>query len=148
MAEGLGHICFNLGKVLRRIQAYYQQCLAPFGLTVSQFFVLGALYDRDGVSFSELSERVAVDASTLTGIIDRMERNGFVERRPDPEDRRVVRIFLTPKAKEVATQVMPFADRLDANIRKLFPREQMEVFEAVLAKLAEVPDLGEGETSS
>ncbi len=140
MSDGIAHICFNLGKVLRRIQAYYQQRLAPFELTAPQFFVLVALCNEDGVSFSELAEKVAVDASTLTGIIDRMERNSFVERRPDPEDRRVIRIFLTSKAEEIAPQVMPFANQLDANIGSFFPEEQFEIFERVLAQLAEIPE--------
>lgn len=137
MNDARRHICFNLGKVMRRVYSYYQSRLAPYGLTPSQYFVFAALWCEDGVTLGDLGEKVALDASTLTGIIDRMEREGFVQRRPDPEDRRAIRVFLTDKAREVGGQVEPIATELDAELRALFSKEDMETFERVLHVLAE-----------
>ncbi|MEW6033802.1 MAG: MarR family transcriptional regulator [Chloroflexota bacterium] len=132
------HICFNLGRVMRRVQEYYKQRLEPYGLTPAQFFVFNALWSRDGMNLSELADEVSLDNSTLTGIIDRMEKGGFVVRRQDPDNRRATGVFLTPKAREVGPEIMKLADELDAILRRPFSREQMDSFETVLRELAEV----------
>src|ERR1700742_600100 len=73
-----------------------------YGLTGSQLLVLKMLEPRGQVSLSELSERIRAKNSTVTGIIDRMERDGGVVRRRSGEDRRVVYIELTSKGKKLA----------------------------------------------
>ena len=125
---------------MRRVYDYYEQRLLPFNLTTSQYFVLNALWMGDGVSVGELGERVSLDSSTLTGIIDRMERSGYAERRPNPEDRRSVLVFLTDKAHELSPRILEFADELDTTLREPFSQEEMQTFEQVLRTLAETPD--------
>ena len=137
MYDARKHICFNVGRVMRRVYDYYEQRLSPFGLTTPQYFVFNALWMGDGISIGELGERVYLDSSTLTGIIDRMERSGYVERQPNPEDRRSVLIFLTDRARELGPQILKFADELDATLRKPFSRGEIVAFEQVLRALAE-----------
>jgi len=140
MYDASNHICFNLGRVMRRVYDHYEKRLMPFGLTSPQYFVFNALWMGDGISIGELGERVALDTSTLTGIIDRMERNGYLQRRPNPDDRRSVLVFLTPKAHELGPRILEFADDLDATLRQPFSQEDMNTFERVLRALAESPD--------
>lgn len=140
MYDARKHICFNLGRVMRRVYNHYDQRLSPFGLTSPQYFVFNALWMGDGVSIGELGERVSLDTSTLTGIIDRMERNDYVERKPNPGDRRSVLVFLTPKARKVGPGILEFADELDATLKQPFSQEEMDVFERVLKSLAEMSD--------
>lgn len=137
MYDARKHICFNLGRVMRRVYDYYEQKLSAFGLTPPQYFVFNALWMGDGINIGELGDRVSLDGSTLTGIIDRMERNGFVERRPNPADRRSVLAYLTPKARELGPRILEFADELDDALRKPFSRREMNDFEKVLRTLAE-----------
>ena len=137
MYDASKHICFNLGRVMRRVYDYYDQRLSTFDLTPSQFFVFSALCMGDGITVGEIGERVYLDSSTLTGIIDRMERSGYVERRPNPADRRSVLVYLTPKARELSPRILEFADELDATLRKPFSRQEMKDFESVLRALAE-----------
>ena len=140
MDELSRYICFNLGRAIRRIHKYYEPKLSPFGLTPPQYFVFHILWMKDGISFSELGELVHLDNSTLTGIIDRMEKSGYVERRPNPEDRRSILIFLTSKAYELGPQILKIADELDDILRKPFSQEKMSTFEQVLKTLPEVFD--------
>ena len=137
MDEAREHICFNLGRVMRRVQDFYEKRLSPFGMTPSQFFVFNALWAADGVFMSELGERVCLDSSTLTGIIDRMERNGYVERRPNPDDRRSVLVFLTAMAQEQGVHILKFADELDAALREPYSVEEVGNFERVLKSIAD-----------
>ena len=138
MYDARKHICFNLGRVMRRVYDYYEQCLLPFGLTAPQYFVFNALWMGDGISIGELGERILLDSSTLTGVLDRMGRSGYVERRPNPDDRRSVLVFLTPKAQDQGPQILRFADELDATLKQSFSKEEMDTFERVLRALPEV----------
>jgi DNA-binding MarR family transcriptional regulator len=74
-----------------------------YGLTGSQLLVLKMLEPRGQLSLSDLSERIRAKNSTVTGIIDRMERDGLVVRRRSGEDRRVVYIELASKGKKLAS---------------------------------------------
>lgn len=137
MRDARKNICFNLGRVMRRVQDYYKHRLEPYGLTPPQLFVFNALWTEDGINLSELSDRVYLDNSTLTGIVDRMETSGLVVRRQDPANRRSVCVFLTPKAKEIGPQVLKLADELDELLRRPFSGAQMDNFEKVLRDLAD-----------
>lgn len=136
MYDARSHICFNLGRVIRRINRFYEERLAPFGLTPSQYLIFNVLWMEDGIGLGELGERVTLDAATLTGIIDRMEKSGYVERRPNPDDRRGVLVFLTLKAREIGPQILAFANELDCTLKKRFTPEEMAIFEKVLKSLA------------
>ena len=76
--------------------------------TMAQFDVLAQLSrGNDGITSIDLSRRLLVTAGNVTGMIDRMERDDLVERRPDPTDRRVTRVHLTEKGKQLAETVIP-----------------------------------------
>jgi DNA-binding MarR family transcriptional regulator len=129
------YICFNVGRVMRRVYEHYDSRLSPFNLTTPQYMVFNALWMGDGITIGELGQRVALDGSTITGILDRMEKNGYVERRPNAEDRRSALVYLTEKAREVGPRIISFADELDAAIRKNFSAKDMAIFERVLREL-------------
>lgn len=131
------HICFNLGRAMRLVYDHYEKRLAPFGLTSPQYFVFNALWMGDGISVGELGKRVSLDSSTLTGIIDRLEKTGYVERKINPDDRRSILIFLTDRAREVGPQILEFANELDAKLRQASSKNEMDTFERVLRALAE-----------
>jgi MarR family transcriptional regulator, organic hydroperoxide resistance regulator len=131
------YICFNVGRVMRKVYEHYDSRLSPFGLTTPQFMVFSALWMGDGITIGDLGQRVCLDGSTVTGILDRMEKNDYVERRPNAEDRRSALVFLTAKAKQIGPQIVKFADELDSSIRMQFNPGDMAVFERVLQELAE-----------
>jgi DNA-binding MarR family transcriptional regulator len=97
-------------------------------LTGPQLTVVKLLEQIGDLSLSELSERIRAQNSTVTGIIDRMEREGLVTRERSREDRRVVYIKLTPKGRKLAEEI---------------PVEPMVVFKGALESLTaqEVKDL-------
>jgi DNA-binding MarR family transcriptional regulator len=70
---------------------------------------LMSLWREDGLKMIDLGRRAGLEPSTMTGLLDRMERDGLVERRPDPADRRVLKIFLTATgagAKETVIRIV------------------------------------------
>ena len=100
-----------------------------------QFYVLSALAVREGIRFKDLAKSVDIDGSTLTGILDRMERGGYIERRDDPEDRRSLLVYLTGKARRVAPEIIELAIKLDREIRGQFEQGELKIFLEVLDRL-------------
>ena len=88
-----------LGKLIPCVSSvitrYFHQVVADHGLTRTSLGVLGALAVRDGLSHRELAEHVLLTPATLTPVVDALENSGDIRRDRDPEDRRVVRLYLT-----------------------------------------------------
>src|SRR5215210_4233725 len=86
----------RLARVYDKVQRRTQQHLRQFGLTPSQFDVLAQVGSAEGLCQQELAERLLVTKGNVTGLIDRMEQARLMVRRPDPKDRRIHRLELTP----------------------------------------------------
>lgn len=65
-----------------------------------------ALNLTNGLTQKELADKIFVDGSTLVPVLDKMEQNGLIERKPDPKDRRINRIFLTPKSESTVDSII------------------------------------------
>ncbi len=98
-------------KVMATADAFLragQKFFRPFGLTAAQYNVLNILAPRlDGVSQRELGDWLVVDRSNVTGLLDRLEKAGWVRRNDDPIDRRVYRVSLTPAGRKLWARVHP-----------------------------------------
>jgi len=129
------YICFKLNKVRRKIHRYYESKLAPFNITPVQFYVLSALWDKDAMKFKDLARRLDMDGSTLTGILDRMEKRGFIKRKEDPDDRRSILVCLTHKSMEIRPQMIEIAQDLDHEFRNKVPDEEFMMLLKVLDRL-------------
>src|SRR6185369_13299569 len=103
----------------------YGQVIEPLGLTVIEWYILRALYDQDGQHASELARAVGRAATSFTPILDKLQdrkdKKGLIERRPDPADRRAVRIYLTDEAHKIRDSVLNSAKQVDAHIQKQVP---------------------------
>jgi DNA-binding MarR family transcriptional regulator len=97
---------FLLAKAYQRAFSIFKQELAQYDLTPPQLGILRFLWQEDGMTQIELSEKCQVDRTTLGGLIDRLERNGLVERQRHPSDRRAHQIKLTAKGKELEEPLM------------------------------------------
>jgi len=109
--------------------------LAPYGLTTTQFFLLTALYEEDGIPISALAQKVALDKATLTGLLDRLERDGLAERKADRADRRAIRVYLTPKAESLRVKLTELYHQNNGMFLSLLTSEERDVFERTVAKL-------------
>ena len=92
-------LCFALVTAARNVVSIYRPVLEPLGLTHPQYLVMLALWERDGVTVSELGERLFLDSGTLTPLLKRLQAEGHVARLRDVQDERRVRISLTPQGR-------------------------------------------------
>jgi DNA-binding MarR family transcriptional regulator len=79
--------------------------LETLGLYRGQPSVLRALWEQEGLMHTDLAHRLQVQPATITKMLQRMEKAGFVERRPDPDDQRVSRVYLTEAGRSVQAGV-------------------------------------------
>lgn len=105
MISDLNQTDHLMGKLHRSLRRNYDRQLKNFGLTPCQFDVLFSLWGEDGIVLSELGRRVSRDSPTITGVVDRMEKKMLVKRTRDERDRRVVKVVLTPKGKNMQEQL-------------------------------------------
>jgi MarR family transcriptional regulator for hemolysin len=96
---------FALSDVARLLRTYANHKAAQFGMTRAQWVVLVRLDRSEGLKQCELAEILDVQPITLTRLLDRLCDNGLIERRPDPNDRRAKRLFLTPVARPLLRQL-------------------------------------------
>lgn len=131
------YLCFRLGKAMRKILRYYDANLSEHKITPTQLFIFAALAEKDGQKFKELASRVNIEGPTLTGVLDRMERGGLVERREDPDDRRSLLVFFSAKGREMIPQVLLTAERIDDSIMKRIPARDFSVFLKVIDQIGD-----------
>lgn len=126
--------CYNL--LMREAR---QRVTSRWSLTLPQFDVLAELAraDAEGFTFVELSRLLLVTSGNLTGIVDRLEQQKLVERRPDDKDRRVIRVALTEKGRKVTDQVLPAHAADIEEILSFMPRASLNQLNELLGKLRE-----------
>lgn len=108
---------------------------AQHDLTLAEFGVLEALYHKGPLLLGEVQRKLLISSAGITYVVDRLERKGFVERRPCPTDRRARYAALTRKGRSLIERVFPeHAQRLQQALSGLSPREQ-ERATALLRKL-------------
>jgi MarR family transcriptional regulator for hemolysin len=105
-------ILFTISDVGRLLRTYADQKARHFGQTRAQWAVLLRLERREGLKQSDLAEDLDIQPITLTRLVDRLCDNGLIERRPDPNDRRAKRLYLTPAAR-------PLLDRIAVQVEEL-----------------------------
>ncbi|MGB9082804.1 MAG: MarR family transcriptional regulator [Desulfuromonadaceae bacterium] len=104
-------IGFLLSKAYQHAWAILREEIEAYDLTPPQFALLCFLWQQDGLTQAELSEKGQIDRSTLGGLIDRLERNGLLERRQHPQDRRAYRIYLTEQGNNMESTLSACAER-------------------------------------
>ncbi len=105
-------------------------------LTVPQLEIISCLDRTKGLPLSEIAERLLVSGGNVTGIIDRLERDGYVSRARDKVDRRVVRALLTDKGFELYKSFLPRYRDVIHRINSVLTVEERKQLQRLLKKLA------------
>ncbi|MBL3551345.1 MarR family winged helix-turn-helix transcriptional regulator [Rhodovulum sulfidophilum] len=109
-------VCFPLYAATNLLQRLYRPLLAPLGLTYSQYLVMLILWERAPVTVGEIGSCLHLDNGTLTPLLKRMERGGFVTRSRDPRDERRVLVAPTPHGRELRAQALKIPEDLTRKI--------------------------------
>ncbi len=128
-------IFFLLAKCSQTGSRFWAQRVAPLGITAVQAMILGFLSEQDMITSKLLGERTVLDSATLTGILDRLEGLGYLERRPNPEDRRAIMICLTGEGRAVADTVKASIEGANREFLKDLSKEEEAMLRGLLRRL-------------
>ena len=135
MTEVASSVGFLLAKAYQRACAIYKEQFDRYDLTPQQFGLLRFLWEEDGITQVELSNRSQIDRTTIGGLIDRLEQSGLLKRLPHPDDRRAYRIALTREGKKLEAELSPLAEELHRKILAPLTAEEVETLTTILRKL-------------
>ena len=94
-------ICFPLFAAARYVTCLYTLYLKELGLTYTQYITFLVLWEKDGISVSEIGSRLMLDNGTLSPMLKKMEQAGYIERKRSSDDDRVVIVSLTKKGRDL-----------------------------------------------
>lgn len=114
-----------------------QQRAVGLGFSPGQFPILVELWSEDGLTQKQLLERVDIEQATMANTLARMERDGLIERRPHPHDKRAQLIFLTQKAAAMQSEAVKAAIAADADLFKGFRAFERELLVEYIRRILE-----------
>lgn len=99
-------VCYMMKAAMKKVEKYMGQRFEEYGINLAQSFILFSLLERDGLTLTEIGNRTGIENSSLTTMVDRLEKEELVKRGPDPQDRRVIRLFITDRGRDLAERVL------------------------------------------
>ena len=128
-------LCFPLYAAARNVTGFYTPWLKPLGLTYTQYLVFLVLWEKDGLSVTEIGRKLMLDNGTLSPLLKKMEQAGYVERQRCREDDRVVEITLTEAGKALQEKAKDVPYKVACCID--LPAEKAQQLYALLYELLE-----------
>lgn len=107
------------------------------GVSLSQWRVVGALVMQPGLTQKEIADKVGIEGATLVPIIDKMEKEGLLKRKPDSSDRRVNRIYLTQKADSLWESMVECALKIRKSSTKNISENDIQTTLETLRKISQ-----------
>ena len=126
-----------VGRAYKAIICRYLSNIEILGLDINfdEWLILGPIWQLSGASHKELGEISTKDKTSVTRIIDSLENKNLVVRVSDQIDKRIKRVVLTKKGKNLFYDALPIIEKTQMELRKNISEEDLEIFESVLNKL-------------
>jgi DNA-binding MarR family transcriptional regulator len=124
-----------LAQVTRMMGHHLRTHMEKLGLHRGQGFALVHLWHHDGVPQREISRAMHLRPASVTNMLQRMERNGWITRSRDEHDQRIVRVYLTAKAKDVRKEARLVFRRMEDELSCVYTKEEMATLRQLLLKL-------------
>ena len=127
-------LIFLISKVCQKLIINLQKAFSENGVEVTpvQVGLLFFLQKNDGLSLTQISQGLMLENPTVTGLVDRLEKSGYVKRSDHPSDRRVYLVYLTEKGNKVADKALPIVKKLNEQIKEGYSEREIENFKKVL----------------
>ena len=105
--NSIGFVVYSASKTFQK--AFDLELRNKIGITLTQSKVIFSLYLHSGITQRELADKIGIESPTLVPIIDKMEEDGYVQRKPDARDRRIKRVYTTSKTNSLWNSMMDCA---------------------------------------
>ena len=128
-------IIFLLAKAYQRAHGNFKKRLYTYGLTPIQHLILEALWREDGLSTGDVGKKLVLDGATLSGVLDRLAAGGWVLKKSDMTDKRVQRIFLTTKSRDLKPRLSEARNQTNEDLLRPFTLEEKVLLKRFLRDL-------------
>ena len=129
------HLGYKLKLTSQLMYRHFLERLEPYGLTPFHYLVLCCLWEEDGLSTSEIADKLKQLGATLTGVVDRMEQRNLVYRQRSSQDRRIIRIWLTEEGKRLMTVLPPLGEKTISEATQNISKAEQETILALLDRI-------------
>ena len=137
-----GYLPYLLNQTNTRIATAFGEEMRRLGTSLQAWRVLAALREKDGRRMGDLSTTTSIEVSTLTRLVDNMEKDGLVVRRRDADDTRAVLLHVTAAGRRLTRRILPIAERYEEVALKGFAAAEAATLKAALRRLyANMDDL-------
>ncbi len=99
------YVCFNMRAAMKKIDRLFSNKLEDIGISIPQSFILFCLQEENGLTLKEIGSRTLIDSSSMTVLVDKLEKDELVKRQLDSQDRRAIRVFITDAGMEMADKI-------------------------------------------
>lgn len=123
--------------IYRMSHAYFDIELKSYHIGCGQQFFLLRIFEQKGISLAELAQTGYFDKGTVTRAVSKLAEQGYVEIRPDKADKRIHRLYTTAQAEPVVDATYKMLDRWDEVVLTGLSREERDIVDRLLAKMAE-----------
>lgn len=134
------YLPYLLNRAGARIAQSFGEEVRPLGATLQIWRVLAALREHDGRRMGDLADTTSIEMSTLTRLVDNMEKKGLVSRRRDASDARVVVLHVAPAGRRLTQRILPIAERYERVALAGFDAREAEQLRQALRRLYENMD--------
>ena len=131
----VSYLPYLLNRAGARIATAFGEEMRPLGASLQIWRVLAALREWDGRRMGDLSETTSIEVSTLTRLVDNMEKGGLVERRRDVGDARAVALYVTAAGRRLTRRILPIAERYETVALKGFSAREAATLKKALQRL-------------
>lgn len=134
----ISEIMQSLRRIFKAIQDYSHEVSNKFGITGPQLWALKTISQNGKLSLGELTKKMYLHPSTITGVVDRLEKKGYVSRDRGQGDRRVINVQLTPQGKKLVKRAPnPVQGKMIYGLRRLKKEKLNSIYDSV-NKLVEI----------
>ncbi len=128
--------CLLIKNTWQKLSRYYNQQLAGFDLSVPKALLLLEISPEGGENPKTLAAKLDLESSSMTGLLDRLEKKGFIERRPDPNDRRSILIFLTQSGITARENIKALVEKLDRKVQEALTADDVKAFRRIISVIS------------
>lgn len=121
----------------RHANRFYDRALAPYGIGCGQQFFLLRIFEHQGINVLDLARLGQFDKGTATRAVQKLEEEGYIRSEPDPQDRRMRRLYTTPAAEPIVQEVFAARERWNQILTRGIRQEEIEQADKLLAHMAE-----------
>ncbi|MFA5527446.1 MAG: MarR family transcriptional regulator [Peptostreptococcales bacterium] len=131
-------ISFRMGSISRDLARHFNSEFAEYGITIGQALVLFYLLDNNGSSLKDIAAAIDLDSPSVSRLVDRLLKSGYIIREEDETDRRSVQIYLTEKGEDLGEKIFPINDQFNNYLKQALGEENFKILGNCLDKIKNI----------